>query len=82
MNNIPRRFAIIVAGTAVALAGLAGPALASDETGPVQKPPGCAAKCGDSGHPNAGRGNGSETAPGSKVDLDPGNSTGHNNGGD
>jgi hypothetical protein len=32
-------------------------------------------------HPNAGRGNGSEFL-GTKVDQDPGNSAGHNNGGD
>jgi hypothetical protein len=34
---------------------------------------------GDGGHPNSGRGNGSEV-PG--ADVDPGNSGGHNNGGD
>ena len=49
--------------------GLAAPVFA--EGGTTPPPP---AKC------NSGNGNGSETAPAS--DCDPGNSGGHNNGGD
>ena len=50
--------------------GLAAPALAEGGT----TPPPEAEKC------NSGRGNGSETTPAN--DCDPGNSGGHNNGGD
>ena len=49
--------------------GVAGPSLAEGDTPPAEP-----AKC------NAGRGNQSETTPAS--DCDPGNSGGHNNGGD
>ena len=48
--------------------GLAAPALAEGETPPEPR------KC------NSGRGNDSETTP--DDDCDPGNSGGHNNGGD
>jgi len=50
---------------------LASPALAEGDTNP---PPEQKVKC------NSGRGNGSETTPAN--DCDPGNSGGHNNGGD
>jgi hypothetical protein len=49
--------------------GAAAPALAEGDTPPPEP-----AKC------NSGRGNGSETTP--ATDCDPGNSGGHNNGGD
>jgi hypothetical protein len=58
--------AVVLAG-GMAL-GTAAPAFATGDPG---EPP---AKC------NSGRGNGSETTPAN--DCDPGNSGGHNNGGD
>lgn len=58
---------LMAAAAAAMLIGLAGPAAAHEG----EEPP---AKC------NSGRGNGSETVPAN--DCDPGNSGGHNNGGD
>ena len=58
---------VVIAGAFTV--GLAGPALAEGDTPPPEP-----AKC------NSGRGNNSETTP--ETDCDPGNSGGHNNGGD
>jgi hypothetical protein len=62
-----RLVGVLVAGTFTLC--LSAPAMAEGET-----PPPDPAKC------NSGRGNNSETEPAS--DCDPGNSAGHNNGGD
>jgi len=71
----------LCAAALVAAAGFAtaGTAIAAEPAGNCDfvTQPGC----GQSGHANAGRGNGSELL-GTKVDQDPGNSAGHNNGGD
>jgi hypothetical protein len=58
---------VVIAG--VVSVGLAGPAMADGGTPPPEPQ-----KC------NSGRGNGSEDTP--ETDCDPGNSGGHNNGGD
>ncbi len=63
-----RLVGVVIAGAFTV--GLTAPAFATGGT----PPPEPAAKC------NSGRGNGSETTP--ATDCDPGNSGGHNNGGD
>ena len=69
MRKSHKRLAVAVMAGAFTL-GLAAPAFA----GTCEGGGGGKVKC------NSGRGNGSETAPGN--DCDPGNSGGHNNGGD
>lgn len=61
------RRAVACAAFALVLGGTAAPAFATDE-------PPANMKC------NSGRGNNSESTP--ATDCDPGNSGGHNNGGD
>ena len=59
---------VVIAGAFTV--GLAAPALAEGDTPPPSEPRKC----------NSGRGNNSEDTP--ETDCDPGNSGGHNNGGD
>jgi len=73
---------VLCAGALVVAAGLAtaAPAMAAAEpAGNCHVTNTCPV---GNEHPNAGRGNGSEHPGGLKLDQDPGNSAGHNNGGD
>jgi hypothetical protein len=68
MDRTRQRLAVALIAGAITL-GTAAPAFAGTCDGGAGK-----VEC------NSGRGNGSETSPGN--DCDPGNSGGHNNGGD